>query len=195
MIQKYLGKVGNKRAFSALLFFLVTAVILIFTYFYKNKMSLEDSAQLNLIDTLENDGLSNFRPVDISGGKVFESEFSNKILILNFWASWCSPCVDELPSLISLMTDLGDSAYLVAISGDESSEELIVFLKSFPNINRKNIRIVFDQNHELMKKFKVERLPESFIFNPKGKLVKKISGSIKWNTPESLMYLRDLYFK
>jgi cytochrome c biogenesis protein CcmG/thiol:disulfide interchange protein DsbE len=125
-------------------------------------------------------------------GKTFNlKNFAGKIIIFNFWASWCTPCIEEVPSLITLVK-ADPKIIIVAVSGDQNKDDILAFLKSFPDFNKPPIYVVQENAKALMEQFKVDKLPESFIFNDKGVMVKKISGTINWHTPESIEYFKSL---
>jgi hypothetical protein len=81
---------------------------------------------------------------------------------------------------------------LLAISGDNTREDIEAFLKAFPKIKNPNIQLIWDEDHSLTKAYEVDRLPESFIAGKDLKLVKKIVGSINWHTPDSEVFMKDL---
>lgn len=128
----------------------------------------------------------------IDGKSLKTTESRGKILIVNFWASWCGPCVEEVPSLAKLSEKMGDDLRILAISGDASVEDIRVFLKSFPAFQRPGIDIVFDEGLKLSKMFDVVRLPESFIYDGEGRMARKISGSIDWSSDDAIAYLKAL---
>tara|TARA_B110001454_G_scaffold219202_1_gene251993 strand:- start:83584 stop:84135 length:552 start_codon:yes stop_codon:yes gene_type:complete len=125
----------------------------------------------------------------LSHGKLNLEQFADKIIIFNFWASWCAPCIEEVPSLITLVK-ADTNIVVIAVSGDQNKDDIHAFLKSFPGFNKPPIYVVQENMKALMDHFKVDKLPESFIFNPKGEMVKKISGTINWHTPESIEYFK-----
>lgn len=125
----------------------------------------------------------------LSHGKLNLQQFAGKVIIFNFWASWCAPCIEEVPSLITLVK-ADPNIVIIAVSGDQNKDDIHAFLKSFPDFNKPPIYVVQENMKALMDHFKVDKLPESFIFNPKGEMVKKISGTINWHTPESIEYFK-----
>lgn len=128
-------------------------------------------------------------------GKVLSvKQFAGKVIIFNFWASWCAPCIEEVPSLVSLVKD-DPNIVIIAVSGDQNKDDIMAFLKSFPGFNKPPIYVVQENMKMLMEHFKVDKLPESFIFNPKGEMVKKISGTINWHTPDSIEYFKVIRAK
>lgn len=133
-----------------------------------------------------------FELTDIQGNPFKLSQLKNKTVILNFWASWCSPCIEEIPSLIKLVTHFNGDVFLLAISADYSLEDITTFKKSFPGIDQENIVIAWDKDRSLMKKFNIFKLPESFILAPNKTLAKKVSGTINWYSENSLSYFKEL---
>lgn len=129
---------------------------------------------------------------DLAGLDFISTDFKNQIVIVNFWASWCAPCIEEIPSLIKLVNDFKGQVQLIAISADDSLEEIETFKKSFPGLNHKNITLVWDKDRNYMKKFNIFKLPESFVLTKNGLIVKKVSGTINWFNENSISYFKDL---
>lgn len=177
--------------------FLVTSIVsaiflTAFWYWRQTQFKNDNSDRLSVIDRLEKVGVEDFPIVDINKKNYKFVDFKNKVVIVNFWASWCGPCVEEVPSMIKLVQEMNGKVQLLAISGDSSLEDISVFLKSFPEINNPNVIVTWDQTRSLMKMFDVARLPESFIIGKDGKLVKKIVGTINWYTKDSITYMNEL---
>jgi thiol-disulfide isomerase/thioredoxin len=141
---------------------------------------------------MEKDGLPDFSSMDINGEKVVFNNNFNKLKIVNFWASWCEPCIAEVPSLIELVKSFPDQIEVFAISGDNSIDDVNAFLKAFPGMKNKNIHIILDQQQKIMNLYGTDRLPESFISDKKGRLVKKVIGSINWHTKESESFVQGI---
>lgn len=128
----------------------------------------------------------------IDGRDVRTADLKGKTLVVNFWASWCGPCIEEVPSLVKLSKEVGSDMHILAISGDATVQDIEVFLKSFPEFSGPGIDIVFDEGLRISKQFNTFRLPESYIFNGQGKMVRKVVGSINWSTPEAVEYIKGL---
>ncbi len=102
-------------------------------------------------------------------------------IIYNFWATWCPPCIEETPSLLRFVQKNSNRFFLFAISQDSSLKDIEVFLKSFPKYKNKNIEILWDDNRNLAMNFKVNKLPETFVYQIKKNKLIKISGSFNWD--------------
>jgi cytochrome c biogenesis protein CcmG/thiol:disulfide interchange protein DsbE len=140
-----------------------------------------------------NKQLPDFESKTIKNEPIKLSQFAGKIVILNFWASWCGPCVEEMPSLIKLVQAFPNDIDLVAISGDSNMEDIESFMKSFPELKTQpNIHMIFDQDKKLSQQYQVYRLPESFVLDRTQKMVKKISGTIDWHTEDAMTYMQEL---
>lgn len=181
-------------AFLATTFVAIIIFILFSTWRDKSSFS-EGIVKFEEVENLETSGLPDLEVTDIDGKKINFLAFKNNIVILNFWATWCAPCLEEVPSLISLAKAFKGKIHIIAVSGDENKTDIDVFLKAFPEMKSENIHIIWDESKILSKKFKIDRLPESFIFNKNLKLEKKIIGSINWHTKESENFLLEVFKK
>ena len=133
--------------------------------------------------------------VDIKDQK-FEIQTDDKIYIMHFWASWCAPCVDEFPQLVELSNKFAGKVIIMAISGDSDRKEVDVFLKSFPEaLKAPNFNIVWDSDKQFIKRWNVNKLPESYIYNQDKKMVKKISGAIDWTTDDAKSFFEVMIAK
>lgn len=186
-----------KQHLKASLAVLVGAVVCIWIYhsFISPKLSEGPSSLYSTLETMEKEGVPNVTAKDINGTSFDLKSLHGKIVILNFWASWCAPCVEEVPSLIKLIKEFKGDVHLIAISGDSNLEDINVFLKSFPELKDTNIKIVWDEDRSLMKQFSIARLPESLILDKEQKLAKKLVGSIDWYTSDSISYVTNLLKK
>lgn len=111
-------------------------------------------------------------------------------LILHFWASWCDPCINEIPELIAYLKRHGDaikagSIKVVLVSVDYEVEAIEKFLKSFPDLNAPIYLQLWDPEGYLQKSFNIDRLPSTIIVhkNPidgKGKLVERYMAVVNW---------------
>lgn len=157
-----------------------------------NKSSSAEISKIELVKKLENEGNLSVSALDWSNKKINSSDFVGRPLILHFWATWCAPCVEEVPRLIALNKSFKGKISTWAVSEDTSLEEVKAFLKSYPGLLDEGIHLLVDDSSQLMQLYGVSALPESFIFNKSGKLVKKIVGATRWDSEESSQYFQNL---
>lgn len=173
----------------------VVCVLVLFSFKDKLNFTNESTSKAHeFLNNLETKGAVEF---DFSifknpQEKYSLSSFKDKIIIINFWASWCSPCVEEIPSLIRLVEKYKGEIVLVAVSTDSNEADVSSFLKSFPGLNNPHIKIVLDSNNEISKKYLISRMPESYIFSKNLKFQKKIVGSIDWFSNDANSFIETL---
>jgi cytochrome c biogenesis protein CcmG/thiol:disulfide interchange protein DsbE len=115
------------------------------------------------------------------------SQFRGKIVILNFWATWCAPCIDELPSLQELQKQRPDIQVL-AVSIDDDPAAYAAFLKQYDI----NLLAVRDGSQGANLKFGSVRVPETFVIDRSGVVRRKFIGAQQWTNPEIPGYLAKL---
>jgi thiol-disulfide isomerase/thioredoxin len=126
---------------------------------------------------------------DINQKDVHLNDYKGKLLILNFWATWCAPCKEEMPSLDRLQEniDLYNLKIFPINIGQENSTKSESF---FEDLNIKNLNIYFDSPVTLAKKFSLRGVPTTIFFNKKGKEFARIIGSIDFNNKEFINWLK-----
>lgn len=144
------------------------------------------------LDEMETQGIPRFEARTIEGREFKLDELAGKVVLVNFWASWCAPCIDEFPSMLKLVQEFPNDMVLVAVSRDRTQEDIDSFLKSFPGIRRPNILIVWDKDGAIGRSYNIDRLPESFLAYPGLKLARKIIGTIPWHTPDSVEFIKSM---
>ncbi|GIL18009.1 MAG: hypothetical protein BroJett040_17600 [Oligoflexia bacterium] len=160
-------------------------------YFWKTGTDAgSKQSKINGIEQMERYGVPNFEAISLDGDQISLGKITNPIMIVHFWASWCGPCVEEIPSLVKLVDEMKGQVKVIAVSGDSSDEDVHNFLKSFPEMKHKDIHIIVDKSQSISRLYDVDRLPESFIANQKHQLIKKIIGSTNWHTADSVSYLK-----
>jgi thiol-disulfide isomerase/thioredoxin len=142
-----------------------------------------------IVQNLEKTGELDFEAPDLFGQKIKLHDFLGRIVILNFWASWCGPCVQEFPSLINLAKKV-PQVEIVAISSDHDRASLNAFLKAF-KMPEHNFSILLDPNRKISELYGTEILPESFVFSKSGQFVRKIIGAEKWDQPDAIQFFKD----
>ncbi len=118
-------------------------------------------------------------------------DYKGKVVLLNFWATWCAPCKNEMPALDALARSFeGEDIVIVPISIEINGIEKI---KQFYNDkNIKNLPIFLDERGKSFHQFKLQALPTTLVIDKKGRVVAKILGEIDWNSKENQDYLLQL---
>jgi cytochrome c biogenesis protein CcmG, thiol:disulfide interchange protein DsbE len=116
------------------------------------------------------------------------SQLRGKPVLLNFWASWCAPCVEEMPSLVQLQKQLGDKATVLAVSVDSDDKAYQQFVRDH-NIDLLTVRDPKQISNSLYATFK---FPETYVIDKNGKIVRKFIGAVDWTNPEIVDYLNKL---
>ena len=148
-----------------------------------------------ILNKIEVEGFPEFVVQDhFTGEDLSLKSFAGKIVILNFWASWCDPCIAEFPSLLKLIDKYEGQVILFAISADYEKQDIDNFLKVFKLAN-KNVRIAWDKDLNIAKMFGTYKLPESYIIGRDGKLIRKVSGVDDWSTAQAFEYFAHLLAK
>jgi thiol-disulfide isomerase/thioredoxin len=144
-----------------------------------------------ILDTLETEGVPDFEAIRLDGSTFRMSEIKDRVLIINFWASWCDPCVAEFPSMMKLIEHFKGEIVMIAVSADSEKNDILTFLKAFGG-QRDHVEILWDPTMEVGKKFGTVRLPESFIFYSNGKLARKVVGLENWFSPDSIDFFNTV---
>ena len=117
------------------------------------------------------------------------ADYKGKLIVLNFWATWCAPCREEMPSLDSLQSDsrLNSLKVFPINIGQEDLNKSKIF---FEELKIKNLDIYFDSTITLAKKFTLRGVPTTILFNKEGKEFARIVGSIDFNNEEFIDWLK-----
>ncbi|MEK7356533.1 MAG: TlpA disulfide reductase family protein [Bdellovibrionota bacterium] len=150
--------------------------------------------EFRVIDKLEADGVPDLVFTKLEGGEIRLSELRGKIVILNFWASWCNPCVEEFPSMLKLVEAMKGEVIVVAVSTDDERKDIDTFTRAM-GLPKPGFVVVWDEKKEAMKTFGVEKVPESFLISKEGKLIRKVLGIENWSSTSAIDYFQHLLGK
>jgi thiol-disulfide isomerase/thioredoxin len=107
-------------------------------------------------------------------------------IIVNFWATWCTPCLVELPSLLERVQEGKGRLALVAVSTDKSAAIVEEFLARWPGADAPHIYWVWDEGGRLAQAFGTVKVPESYILNAQRRLTRKVVGAYDWARADGL---------
>ena len=163
--------------------------LVIFIFLISNTFANETPNIKNLIINKELKEYTNLTILDDQNNQLNLSDYKGNILLLNFWATWCAPCKEEMPSLDLLKSnkDLGNLKIFPVNVGQDNVEKAKKF---FDDINIKNLNLYFDENINLTKKFALRGIPTSVLLNKNGKEFARVIGSIDFNEENFIEWLK-----
>lgn len=131
-----------------------------------------------------------FQLLDTKGNTVTLSELRGKVVMVNFWATWCPSCKQEKPSMERLNKMMADEDFvMLAINTEENGPSIVPdFLKRNPL----EITVLYDDQGTVKQQYGVYKLPESFIIDKNGIVDQKIIGPLDWSSPQTIAYLQRL---
>ena len=126
---------------------------------------------------------------DANGQKLSLAAFRGKVVMLNFWASWCSPCLRELPSINRLQARLGgDQFIVVALNVDRGGKS--VASRYSRRLKLDKLALYTDQSNNAAKSMRLENMPTTIIFDAEGREVGRLVGAAEWDTEEAINLLK-----
>lgn len=143
------------------------------------------------LKSLEENGSPSIQLKDINGDEFNLNHVLAPVVLVNFWASWCEPCIEEYPIMKELVKHMEGKIKLVAISVDENKQDMDDFINSFGS-GDKNVIMVHDPEYKIAKVFGTDRLPETYIFGSDKKLIRKIPNSEAWKQPGLFTFFNEL---
>jgi thiol-disulfide isomerase/thioredoxin len=127
--------------------------------------------------------------VDGADKPVKLSDYKGKVVLLNFWATWCAPCVKEMPSLDRLQADMGKDRFVVLpLSLDGPSKPKVV--PFYKDKKLTELGIFFDKGHKTMQAADVNVLPTSILIDAEGRELGRIEGEADWARPEAVALMK-----
>tara|TARA_B100001142_G_scaffold327286_1_gene384551 strand:+ start:1393 stop:1908 length:516 start_codon:yes stop_codon:yes gene_type:complete len=125
---------------------------------------------------------------DFNNKDVNLENFKNKLIILNFWATWCKPCLEEMPSL-DILQSKKKLNNLKIFPINIGQENILKAEKFYKELNIKNLNIYFDPTVTLAKKFSLRGIPTTILINKQGKEFARILGEVDFENEELIKWL------
>ena len=162
----------------------------IFIFLMLSSFSLEASEIKNLIIYEEPKKYDNLSFLDDKNNELKLNSFKGNIILLNFWATWCAPCKEEMPSLDLLQenNELNNLKIFPINIGKDNMEKASSF---FNNLKIRNLNLYFDNPQTLAKKLSLRGIPTTILFNKKGDEFARIVGSIDFSDQKFLDWLKQ----
>lgn len=131
-----------------------------------------------------------FTLANMQGEQVSLADYRGKVVVLNFWASWCPPCRAEMPSMERLYGNLkGGDFVLLAVNVEENGRPAVAaFSQKIPM----SFPVLLDNDQRVSGLYRVSGIPQTFIIDKRGEIVQEVTGARDWNSPETRELLTSL---
>jgi len=127
---------------------------------------------------------------DSDGHTLELSELRGNLVLVNLWATWCEPCLREMPSLERLQSRLGERIAVLAVSEDRGGNKAVE--PFIAKLGLKSVKIYIDPKSEVGHAFGARGLPTSFLIDREGKVLGRVEGAAEWDSPKILGVLEPL---
>ena len=125
----------------------------------------------------------------LEGGDISLKDFRGRVVVLNFWATWCPPCVEEMPSLISFAEQMDPAGVTVlGVSVDYDADALRKFVQQ----NNVRFPIARDMEQRVSSQYGTFKYPETYIIDKEVNISEKLLGAVNWQDPRIVSRVRSL---
>ena len=163
--------------------------LIIFIFLFSNSLANEAPNIKNIVINKELKTYDNIAFLDVDEKMIRLKDYKGSLVLLNFWATWCAPCKEEMPSLDALKTNPNfDNIEILPINIGKDS--LNKSEKFFEDLDIKHLNIYFDNPVTLANKLGLRGLPTTILFNKENKEFARIIGSIDFVDKEFLKWLK-----
>lgn len=173
---------GNKKQMVFLGVFALFLALFIIGYVAKDR-------QFGRKIITSGDRAPEFRLQATDGRSVSLSNFRGKVVMVHFWATWCPPCVEELPTIDKLNRTIADKDFqLLAVSVDDETSEVAAFLKK----HGLNLPVLLDPGRKTAGLYGTYKFPETYIVDRRGVVRMKVIGPRDWSNPANVKLVQDM---
>jgi thiol-disulfide isomerase/thioredoxin len=125
---------------------------------------------------------------DLSGNGVALADFKGKLVLLNLWATWCQPCLKEMPSLVKLQEKSGDKLTVAALSEDRGGKDVVEPFVAKHGFDK--LKIYLDPKSAVGHAFSVRGLPTTLVVDMEGQVVGRVEGAAEWDSDKMAKLLQ-----
>ena len=176
---------------------LINQKIIIFIFFFICFSVFSSISQTNEDVPLNNIAINEIpKPIpevifqDFLGNKINLNSYNGKLIIINFWATWCAPCKEEMPSLDNLQkNNVFKNLKIFPVNMEEPNNSKTK--KFYDDLKIKNLSIFFDKNMNFVKAFKLRGIPTTILINKEGKEFARIRGLINFQDKKFVKWLSN----
>lgn len=134
--------------------------------------------------------MPDFKLKRLDGKTVTAGDYKGKFLFINIWATWCPPCVEEMPSMENLYRAMKGTGFdMLAISIDKGGEDVV---RKFVKKHGLTFTILLDPKSRAAKSFKTTGVPETFLVSPEGIIIHHQLGPLQWDRPNIVKTIKAL---
>tara|TARA_Y100000589_G_scaffold325331_1_gene363068 strand:+ start:1513 stop:2082 length:570 start_codon:yes stop_codon:yes gene_type:complete len=177
-------------------FFLFALILLAILFFLfsifnsKNDTSYYKGEMEKFVTTNSKYKSENIFWFDSNDKKIRFNNYNGKIVLVNFWASWCAPCIKELPSINMLNNRLEKSQFeSVIISIDKNREKS---KRMYDSLELNNLNYYYDKKNHLVSYLNIDVIPTTIIYNKNGKEIGRLTGEADWNSSDAIKLIKYL---
>lgn len=171
-------------------FVLATMALLCFLYCLK----IPSFAQIRMNQKPgRGDSAPDFKLSDIYGNRHRLSDYRGKVVLLNFWAKWCGPCLAEMPSMESLKKKLKDEKFVILTVS--IAEEDLESLKQFVEKKGYSLTVLHSRYGTIQQRYNIGAIPTSFVIDKYGTVFSRINGAQKWDCTDAIQHLKSALMK
>lgn len=123
---------------------------------------------------------------DLEGNPVSLADFKGQRVLVNYWATWCRPCIEEMPALLRAQEILEEENYIFLLASDQPVKTIKAF------VERKDYDFKYIRLNGSMAAQGISALPTTFVYNELGERAEIITGSVEWDTPEMIQKLKEI---
>jgi peroxiredoxin len=139
------------------------------------------------------DPAPDFKASDIYGKEHHLSDYKGKVVLLNFWAKWCGPCLAEMPSMESLKTKLKDEKFVILTVNMDKTDT--ASLKNFVEKKGYSFIVLPSPDGPIQKLYNTSAIPLSFVIDKHGIIFSRITGAQEWDCDDAIKHLKDALMK
>jgi len=175
-------------------YFLLVILLLLLNLHFPAEAGEDDLfSKIKIIPIKGDRKAPDFSLKDLNGKKVELKKFRGKIVFLNFWATWCSPCKEEMASMEVLHQQFKEKKFiLITVSVDYGGQKTV---KEFINKNQYTFSVLLDPDGETLGLFEVKGIPTTYLIDKKGRTVGKAIGPRDWSSQEVVSLINLLIEK
>ncbi len=167
-------------------------IVLLLVLFGMIFMMMFQNRPVEIASIQEGVSAPDFLLKDIEGRDVSLADFRGKLVFLNFWATWCPPCREEMPSMEKLYRTMqGRPFEMLAVSIDDDPKRVERYRSSMEY----TFPILMDQNQKVAALYRTTGVPETFLIGPDGTILYKVIGPLDWEDSENLAVIEEILSK